>query len=50
MKLIPFPKLLDIQQQQEVYKEITSDDQKVQPFISYNQPIIAKNNLKHQSF
>jgi len=50
MKLIPFPKLLDIQQQQEVYKEITSDDQKVQSFISYNQPIIAKNNLKHQSF
>jgi len=50
MKLIPFPKLLDIQQQQEVYKEITSDDKKVQSFVSYNQPIIAKNNLKQQSF
>jgi len=48
MKLIPFPKLLDIQQQQEVYKEITNEN-KVQSFVSYNQPIVNRSNLKQQS-
>lgn len=54
VKLIPFPKLLDIQQQQDAYKDIEiqridRNEVRDPAFVSYHQPSIVKVNVHQQS-